>query len=78
MPLTCGFEQNGRGLGPSDMAEAVRIGRPHKANGALAYHVLDLMHAIHDASDQGRHIALESTCERPEPMPEGLFAGTWS
>jgi len=77
MPLTCGFEKNGRGLGPSDMVEAARTGRPHKANGKLAYHVLDLMHAFHDASDQGRHIELESTCERPEPMPEGLFSGNW-
>ncbi|MFU8781351.1 MAG: Gfo/Idh/MocA family protein [Kiritimatiellia bacterium] len=77
LPLTCGFEKNGRGLGPSDMVEAVRAARPHKANGALAYHVLDLMHAFHDASEQGRHIMLESTCERPEPMPEGLFEGTW-
>ncbi len=77
LPLTCGFESNGRGLGPSDMAAAVRDARAHRANGELAYHVLDLMHAFHDASDQGCHVVLESTCERPEPMPEGLFEGNW-
>jgi predicted dehydrogenase len=77
MPLTCGFEKNGRGIGPSDMADAIRTGRPHRANGKLAYHVLDLMHAFHDASDTGSHIAIESTCEKPEPMPEGLFTGNW-
>jgi predicted dehydrogenase len=78
MPLTCGFEKKmvADWVFPIWL-EALRAGRPHKANGALAYHVLDLMHAFHDASDQGRHIMLESTCERPEPMPEGLFGGTW-
>lgn len=77
MPLTCGFEKNGRGLGPSDMAEAIRTGRTHRANGAMAYHVLDLMHAFHDASDNGTHVNIESTCKQPELMPEGLFDGNW-
>jgi hypothetical protein len=77
MPLTSGFPVNGRGIGPSDLAEAIRTGRPHRANGAMAYHVLDIMHAFHDASNTGRHVNLESTCERPEPMPLGMFDGQW-
>jgi predicted dehydrogenase len=77
LPLTCGFNANGRGIGPSDMADAIRTGRTHRANGALAYHVLDLMHAFHDASDKGSHVAIESTCEKPALMPEGLFEGNW-
>lgn len=77
LPLTCGFEANGRGIGPSDMADAIRTGRTHRANGALAYHVLDLMHAFHDASANGSHVAIESTCEQPALMPEGLFDGNW-
>lgn len=77
LPLTCGFEPNGRGIGPSDMADAIRTGRLHRANGDLAYHVLDLMHAFHDASANGSHVAIESTCEKPALMPEGLFNGNW-
>ncbi|MDZ4200293.1 MAG: Gfo/Idh/MocA family oxidoreductase [Kiritimatiellia bacterium] len=77
MPLTCGFNANGRGIGPSDMAEALRTGRTHRANGALAYHVLELMHAFHDASEKGAHVAIESTCEKPAQMPDGLFEGNW-
>lgn len=77
IPLCRGFEPNGRGIGPSDMADAITYKRLHRANGAMAYHVLDLMHAFHDASDQNRHIEVESTCERPEPMADGLFDGTW-
>lgn len=77
VPLTSGFEPNGRGIGPADMADAIRNRRSHRANGRLAYHVLDLMHAFHDASAEERHIQVESTCERPEAMPLGLFDGNW-
>ena len=76
-PHTAGFPGNGRGVGPSEMVQAISTGRMHRANGALAYHVLDLMHAFYDASTAGRHVLLESTCERPEPMPEGVFDGHW-
>jgi predicted dehydrogenase len=64
------YTQNSRGLGVADMADAIRSGRMHRANGELAYHVLDLMHTIHDASREGRHIDMTSSCERPEPLPE--------
>jgi hypothetical protein len=72
VPLTHGFTKNSRGLGVADMASAIRSGRPHRANGELAYHVLDLMHAFHDASREDRHIKIESSCERPAPLPLGL------
>lgn len=75
VPLTHGYSQNSRGLGVTDMSYAIRSGRPHRASGELAYHVLDIMHAFHDASDQGKHIELESTCVRPKPLPMGLRHG---
>ncbi|MBW7862806.1 MAG: Gfo/Idh/MocA family oxidoreductase [Candidatus Hydrogenedens sp.] len=67
--------ENARGLGVADLACAVRAGRPHRANGELAYHVLDLMHAFHDAADQGARVALASACERPAPMPMNVRDG---
>jgi predicted dehydrogenase len=73
--LTHGYSTNSRGIGMADMALAMQSGRPHRANGKLAYHVLDLMHAFHDASAQDRHILIESTCERPAPLPVGLQEG---
>jgi hypothetical protein len=33
------------------------------------------MHAFHDASAEGRHIEMQSTCERPAPLPTGLQDG---
>jgi len=71
VPLAPDYTDPGRGIGVADMAHALRSGRPHRVSGELAYHVLDIMHAIHDASNEGRHIELESTCERPAPLPIG-------
>ena len=76
MPLTHGYAEDTRGLGVADMAVALRTGRPHRASGELAYHVLDLMQAFHDASATGSHIDVQSTCDRPAPLPLGLLFGT--
>ncbi|GAB2675929.1 Gfo/Idh/MocA family protein [Paenibacillus thermoaerophilus] len=75
VPLTHGYTENLRGLGPADMAAAIRSGRPHRANGELAYHVLEAMHGFHDASAQGVHYRMTSTCESPQPMAMGLIKG---
>jgi predicted dehydrogenase len=72
IPLTHGYADNARGVGAADMAKAIQTGRKHRANGEMAYHVLEAMHGFHDASDQGVHYAMKSTCERPAPMPLGL------
>ncbi len=76
VPLTHGYIRQSRGVGVADMAYALRSGRPHRASGDLAYHVLDIMQAFHQASQEGRHIELISTCHRPAPLPLGLAEGT--
>ena len=77
VPLTHGYtEGNLRALGVADMAYALRSGRPHRASGDMAYHVLDVMHAFHDASESGQAVEVASTCDRPAPLPTGLAFGT--
>jgi hypothetical protein len=39
----------------------------------LAYHVLDIMHAIHDSSENGKHVELNSMCKRPKALPMDAF-----
>jgi hypothetical protein len=73
--LTHSYPDNSRGLGVADMAVAIREGRAHRASGELANHVLDIMHAIHDASNSGAHAMLQTTCERPAPMEQRLADG---
>jgi predicted dehydrogenase len=76
IPLTHGYAENSRGIGVADLAAAIAEDRPHRASGDLAYHVLDVMHAFHDASDTGQHQVLESSCEKPAPLPMSLLTGT--
>jgi predicted dehydrogenase len=72
IPLLPLRSQNSRSLGVADMAHAAQSGRKHRANGEMAFHVLDIMHTIHDASREGRHVMMDSTCERPAPLPVDL------
>ncbi|MFW6164526.1 MAG: helix-turn-helix domain-containing protein, partial [Planctomycetota bacterium] len=58
--------------GIEGLKDRPRSGRPHRASGQMAYHVVDIVHALHESSDQGRHIAVASTCDRPSPLPPGL------
>jgi predicted dehydrogenase len=75
VPLTHS-DQVARGIGVADMASALASGRPHRASGALAYHVLELMHAFDEASKGGKHVDIESRCDRPAALPMGLLPGT--
>jgi predicted dehydrogenase len=68
IPLLKDFPDNSRGLGITDMAEAIAEGRPHRAAGELAYHVLEVMHGIHDASASGVYYQVKSTCTQPAVM----------
>ena len=45
---------NYRIIGVADMAHAIRSGRPHRASGELAFHVLEVMEAFQRSSDSGR------------------------
>ena len=72
VPLTHGYTSNARGLGVADMAYAMRSDRLHRANGEMAYHVLDIIESFMQSATEGRHITLNSTCTRPEPLKLGL------
>ncbi|MCL2044664.1 MAG: Gfo/Idh/MocA family oxidoreductase [Treponema sp.] len=68
IPLLKEHAENSRGLGITDMAEAIEEGRQHRASGELAFHVLDIMHGIHDASASGKYYKLKSKCKRPAAL----------
>jgi predicted dehydrogenase len=74
--LTHPYASISRSTGVADMAYALRSGRPHRASGALAFHVLDIMHAVHDASREGQAVQLAG-CAQPAPLradlPEGVL-----
>jgi len=51
------------------MVRGIESGKAHRADMSLAYHVLDVMHAIHDSAKEERTVKLASTCNRPEALP---------
>lgn len=65
----------GRGIAVADMAYAIRSGRPHRASAEMAFHVLDLMESLPEASERGTHVAVGSVCDKPAPLPKGLKPG---
>jgi predicted dehydrogenase len=69
VPLTHPYAENSRGLGASDMALALAEGRPHRASGELALHVLDLMESVEEAFVTGQYVKPRTTARRPAPMP---------
>ncbi|MEY2951998.1 MAG: hypothetical protein RLZZ401_85, partial [Pseudomonadota bacterium] len=58
-------------VGLLDMAMALRSGRAHRADGALAVHVLEVLEAFEQSSQLGTHVAIQSHCERPAALPQG-------
>jgi len=76
LPISHGYRTgNWRGLGAADLAQAMRTGRPHRASGDLAYHVLEVMLAILAVAHSGQAQTLTSTVSRPAPLPLGLLEG---
>ncbi len=68
-------EGNWRSLGLADMAHAIIEDRPHRANGDLALHVLEVMEAFQTASDRGETVAITTRIERPAPLSDSLVDG---
>ena len=59
------FDGEKWGIGVADMAYAIRSGRPHRANGENAYHVLDVMHSFFTSAAEGRHVDIRTPFTRP-------------
>ncbi len=59
---------NYRSLGLADMAAALRQDRPHRANGDLALHVLEVMEAFGRSNETGRFVEIDTRPERPAPL----------
>lgn len=75
VPLVNTYTDNVRGVGAADLAHALLVNRPHRCHSDLALHVLDIMQSLHEAAEQGKHITIQSRCERPSPLPPGVAAG---
>ncbi len=66
-----GFADNSRGVGPAELAWAVRANRPARAGADMACHVLEVIDAIIESGRTNAFVEVKSTCERPEALREG-------
>ncbi|HZJ09616.1 MAG TPA: Gfo/Idh/MocA family oxidoreductase [Trueperaceae bacterium] len=71
LPLSGPYTENSRGLGLADMVDALAAGRRQRAGGELAFHVLDTMVSILEASETRAWQTLASSCERPAALAPG-------
>ncbi len=67
-----------RASGLAEMAEAISQSRPHRASGALAYGVLDVMVGLLESGKTQRSWRAKRLAPRPEPLPAGLAFGRFS
>jgi predicted dehydrogenase len=58
-----------RGIGLAEFGYAIRNGLEPRTGGDFAYHTLEILLAFEASAAQGKHIEIESTCERPRPLP---------
>lgn len=63
---------NMRGLGVADMAQAVLDGRPNRANGEFARHVVEAMLAFETSEKEKCIYQMKTTCQKPAPFPLNL------
>lgn len=65
---------NHRTIGVVDMVDAIQKGRPHRASGELALHVLEAMVAFAASSESGAAVEIQSRPARPAALDVGLPA----
>src|SRR5262249_54272346 len=72
IPYSHGYAENSRGIGIADMAYAIQSGRPQRASGELAQHVIDITLGIFESARTECHVPITTHAERPAPLPLGL------
>lgn len=66
-----------RGIGLADMLSATAAGRPHRAGGDMALHVLELMSGALRSSAEGRRVDMTTSFEQPAAMRFQLPTNTF-
>ncbi|MFC4224025.1 Gfo/Idh/MocA family protein [Lysinibacter cavernae] len=80
VPPSAGITDGARGIGLDDMAAEIIAGatylNSHRANGDLAFHVLDVMESLLTSAHEDRRVTVSSTAVRPAAVPySSLDAG---
>ena len=68
VPLGHGPADNARSIGLADLCIGIRSGHPHRCNGNMAQHVIDVMEAFDRSATNCTQIAIESRPQRPPTL----------
>jgi predicted dehydrogenase len=71
LPLLPGHEGQARGVGAIELIRAVAAGRPARASGALAAHVLEVLDAATRSAVSGERVEVTSRPLVPSPLEPG-------
>ena len=56
---------NYRGVGLAEMIYSIQKSKPHRCNGNLSLHVLNIIEGIHNSAKNGKKYKIKTTCKRP-------------
>jgi predicted dehydrogenase len=70
VPYAANGDRDTRGIGLHEMVEAIAEGRPHRASGELARHVLEVATAVLRSAEEGRAVEIDSD-SRSAPVGPG-------
>lgn len=59
-----------RGTGVAELAQSIRAGRPERASGEQAFHVLDVMVSTIESANSGQPVEIHSTVTMAPPLDE--------
>lgn len=78
LPHTHAFDENSRGLGVAELAWAIIQGRPHRTGAQMAVHAVELLRGIEQSALMKRFYSMQTTFERPAPLPRGYLGNRYS
>jgi predicted dehydrogenase/catechol 2,3-dioxygenase-like lactoylglutathione lyase family enzyme len=64
------YEENSRGIGLAEMAEAIENNRPNRTSKEMAIHVLEVLEAILKGGEKGTFVDIVSTCQIPKALEQ--------
>lgn len=73
VPPAHGLPHDSRGVAVAEMAWAIRMNRSARTEASLGLHCLEILTGLKQSSDTGSYYKLQTTCERPGPLPAGYL-----
>jgi predicted dehydrogenase len=73
IPALHGFDEDVRGIGPAEMAWAIRKGRESRVGAELGLHCLEILYGISQSSETKKFYTLTTTYKKMSPLPKGFM-----